>query len=1147
MQIDAATAASSTLSNVISLGGSNSATLNTTGSNAIILSNAITFGGGGDNLTTTGTAPLTLGTLALQPVGDTLTQNATGTVTVNAITGSGVSGDFLTVAGTGTGNFSLPNASPLDTEPTIIATTGTGTVGLGNSTALGSGGVTVNSGTIQAISAGVTLANPLTFGPGAAVTFTGANSLGLTNIVLNGNNSIAVTGAGGTTINGNISGAGPTDSLTILGTGTLNLSAAETDTDGQTTILSQTGAGTLNVATSNALGGATGGGVTLTTGTLAASAAGVSLPNALSYSNNGAVTIGGTNAITLSGSITTQGTDTLTAADTGGVTLSGGTTGGGTLNLVFGAGDAATIGGSNVFGIAGVTLNGNNTLTVSDSAGTTISGNIGNTASTDTLTLAGNQTLNLPNTNTDTNKTVLTGGVIVNVGTSTSLGTGGVTLTSGTIEASTGGVNLANPLTFSAAGAATIGGTNALTLSGTLTLSGIDTLTVSNTGGTTITNNIGGSGTLVLAGNQTLNLPNTNTDTNPTTLSGGVIVDIGTATSLGSGTINVTNGTLTPTTGMTLANPLTYTGTAPDTLILGGASALVLSGPITLSGADTLNISDTGGVTITGTIGTGSLTLAGTQALSLPNADANAVAITLSGPTITLGTPTSLGTGTIIIGLGNGTIQSGAGAMILANPVTFVAGGTGTLGGSGAFTLTGTITPVGAGDTLNITDTGGVTITGLIGAGSLAFGGTQTLNLPTVDPNAAAITLNGPTVNVSNAYSLGTGTITLDAGTLVSITTPLNFVNAVALGPNATVTFGGTNAFTFTGIVAPTSGTDTFTINNGADAFTGVIGATATALVFVGPGALTLSNANTFTGGVTLNGIVATVGNNAAFGSGPLTLVNADTIQSTAAVTLPNAVNFNTGSALTVAGTQNITSTGIWSSQTAGAGSVLLTDTGILALQGNNTFSGSFVLNAGTLAISGASGMDPNVTSIFVNAQATFLIDDSTINLNNGWVSRPAPRPALTLAGGTFTLNGNTGGTTEVLGNITLDSGFSTFNLTKGAGGNLTLNANALNLAAPTAGSAQLINFVTPATGPLTGANPGNQLIFASGPAINNGILNYATVTVTGTSYDFASVDGAGNLLIYAGYTATSLGAGGITNSSVVKISQRRDDPARAR
>ena len=93
LQIDSSASGSSALANTVTDVAAASSTIKTTGSNAVILSSATSFAGNGTlTVTSTGTSSLTLSTLALPTTGpatDTLTQNASTALTVNAVTDDG--------------------------------------------------------------------------------------------------------------------------------------------------------------------------------------------------------------------------------------------------------------------------------------------------------------------------------------------------------------------------------------------------------------------------------------------------------------------------------------------------------------------------------------------------------------------------------------------------------------------------------------------------------------------------------------------------------------------------------------------------------------------------------------------------------------------------------------------------------------------------------------------------------------------------------------------------------------------------------------------------------------------------------------------------------------------------------------------------
>ena len=319
------------------------------------------------------------------------------------------------------------------------------------------------------------------------------------------------------------------------------------------------------------------------------------------------VTIAGANALTLtptSGNAiidtvgSNTGTDLISAALTQTANLNVAFSGGSlnASNLTFASNATDTITGTSPVTLGTVKLNGADVLSVGNTGGgTTLTGNITNTAGTDTLTVSGAGVLNLPNAITDANGTTLSGGTL-NVGNNAAPGASALTLTSGTIEASTAGIVLANPLTFNATGSLTIGGPTALGFSGGVTLSGANIITDNNSL-TTFSGVIGPataqSLTLTTTGAGTVALTGANTFTGGVTLTSGVIVNAGNAAAFALGTITATSGTILASAAVTLANPLTFS--AGGSLTIGGTNAVTLStNAITLNGTNTLTLNDAG-------------------------------------------------------------------------------------------------------------------------------------------------------------------------------------------------------------------------------------------------------------------------------------------------------------------------------------------------------------------------------------------------------------------------------------------------------------------------------------------------------------------------------------------------------------------------
>ena len=404
---------------------------------------------------------------------------------------------------------------------------------------------------------------------------------------------------------------------------------------------------------------------------------------------------------------------------------------------------------------------------------------------------------------------------------------------------------------------------------------------------------------------------------------------------------------------------------------------------------------------------------------------------------------------------------------------------------------------------------------------------------------SAAVVLSGGTMQLdaaATAASTLANAVSVNAAASSTLTT--TGINGISL-PNA-VTFGGSNDnLTVTGPAPLTLGT--LSLANGGDTFTqngtgivtvnAITGSLGQALTLAGTGTVALPNASAGDAAPTiLSEATVVVGDSSSLGSGDITVAGADTLQATNAVTLANNFTINSSSTLTVSGANNITLAGVVSSESAGAGSLVMAGSGTLALQGVNTFSGDVTASTGTIAVS-ASGTDVGVTSFTVDANATLLVDNSVTNVNNRLGTSSASAAALNLAGGTFTLNGNaTAATTEQVADITVQSGYSTVNLNKGAGGTLSLGANTLAANTTLTGVAPFVNLV----GALTGSSPGDQLNFTTNPTLTNGILPYATVT-NGANYDFATV-ATNSLAAFAAYDATTLGAVTGTNTAVVKL-----------
>ncbi len=265
------------------------------------------------------------------------------------------------------------------------------------------------------------------------------------------------------------------------------------------------------------------------------------------------------------------------------------------------------------------------------------------------------------------------------------------------------------------------------------------------------------------------------------------------------------------------------------------------------------------------------------------------------------------------------------------------------------------------------------------GADTLAAAGSGTLTLSGVNTYSAGTTLSLGQLDINNARAVGTGALTINGGTIDNTSGA-----AVAYSSNITQTWGGD--FTFLGSNSLSMGTGavtfganrTVTVSAGTLTEGGIIGG-AFSLTKAGTGTLTLSGANTFSGGTTLSAGQLNINNAKAVGSGTFT-INGGTIDNTngGAITLSNnnaqtwggdftfvgsnALNLGTGT-VTLGSSRVVTVSG--STLTAGGAigdggngySLTKSGAGTLALTASDSYSGGALINAGVLSFAnGALG-----------------------------------------------------------------------------------------------------------------------------------------------------------------------------------------------
>jgi autotransporter-associated beta strand protein len=798
----------------------------------------------------------------------------------------------------------------------------------------------------------------------------------------------------------------------------------------------------------------------------------------------------GAGNLTLSGVNTYTGTTTITA---GTLTLQGGSAIADASNLTIGASgqltllNSETIGGLN--GSGNVNLNGN-TLT-SGAFNDTFHLFSGVISGTGGFVKAGSDPQYLSGDNTYTGLTQVQSGSLL-------LGFGGTTGSIAGNAQINGGAALFFNRSNAYAYAGNISGAGAISHAGTgtTTLSGINTYT----GDTVI-----GNGVLAASGGTAIG------DTSAVNVSTSGRFDLLSSETIGSLAGNgntVLNGN-TLTTGGNNAST-TYSG------VMSGAGGLTKlgTGTFTLSGANAYT-----GATA---INAGTLTVANASALGVNSAVTVANAATLAlNSNLTIGSlagtgDTTLGVNTLTTGGNNASttyagVMSGAGGLTKTGVGTFFLTGENTYAG-GTQVNSGSLILSNGGDVQGNVNVSGAGVFGFQKSSAYTFGGTVSgTNMAKF--GSGTVTLAAANTNTFTAVHEGTLTVS-GSGTFggpnVTISMPGPFAPA-------TLDLGGTTqsiralAMDFDPANAVTNGTliatDQFVIGRGA--YSANLGGAAS-MFKSGTGTATLSGNNTFTGGTTINNGTLVLQGGAAIADLSAVVVNpSGTLQLANNETVGNLSGFGSvnlgANVLTLGGNNANASMG--GTITGAGGKLIKNGSGILALSGNNTFTGGIDIFGGGISLqtNTAAGTGPITTfgsiidyanGIDVATPIVLSSNDTQLQQIGGAATQSGPiseiggsRPLEKIGGGNVTLSG----ANTFTGPMTITDG--TLTVTGGS---------ALSDTSPTilAASGTLAVTGSETIGALSGSG---ALNLGSGATLTTGVNNTSTI-FTGAS------SGAGNL-----------------------------------
>ena len=988
------------------------------------------------------TGTMTVGGL-LSIAGGTVTagtvSQSTGNLTLSAgITFSGTAANTrLTTTGantiTFTGNWTNTSAPTLTINAgTTLKTTGTVTLCVTNGMTW-PGKLWVSSGTTS-----LALANTIT--GTTQVTSTLQNTSGATAKIFVGAvtldsgstfNMSVVTAAtaefrngiinnGATTFTSGSTTTFSTNSQSISGTGTANMTLNATTTSANVTLTNNYTGNSISLSS-----------LVITGGAITANS-GLSLSDGTTTTLSGSLTVGA-NASTgaFSDTITLNGTATLTVGTTATFTIPTTTVSGAKEGIIAASGASGTVtingtttvnGGATGTQFCGIDLSlGTNALTT---AAVTLTGGAAGTASlimgTGALTINGAVTFGTAGN--ITRSVITTGASIITLNNSTFGANGTLSIASATLNTS-GTTALNGAYTFPnlnvLSDTTTMGGV-AITITGQTSISG--TLNTSSATGTKTFGSAATNGLVTVNSGGTFNFSAFGT---PLTFYGGITMASG-ATAFTMLTTNVV------TFGSGLGNAQTISGDVDMTF-----------GAVSIGNSEILTNASTATVTM--------------QSLAIPSPGAIANGLSLSdlSTTTVTGAITMAGVGgsqseTITM---NGSANLNAGSMSVAASTTAFDNGVICNGGTGTLTVTGalgvTAGTIAGGDSLLAMDTCTLVVNGL----TTITGGTNGIasisaSTGTLDFNAGitfATTLAQARITTSGAANIYfTGTMT-GLGILSGINSATNIytqgvttINAAYTFPNLTVSTGTT-----------TLGTGTITVSNGLSVSSGAI-LKFGAFAFTSSGTTTVDGAincpaatcaglKTFTGAVTVNS-GGSFDLSQAVTTGPTTSFGSD-------ITVASGGTFNTG----IAGTTN---TFTANSTLSGGGAMTFAGTAANATTINSgvlvTNSNTDTVTFGVLTLaSGATGLSlsdlstttvTGLLSMAANATATNtnIAMNGTANLNAGTFTITAPTSTGTTnvtcnaGSGTFTVTGaittagnatSTGTTNMLMDSCNLSSG----------------------------------------------------------------------------------------------------------------------------
>ena len=498
--------------------------------------------------------------------------------------------------------------------------------------------------------------------------------------------------------------------------------------------------------------------------------------------------------------------------------------------------------------------------------------------------------------------------------------------------------------------------------------------------------------------------------------------------------------------------------------------------------------------------------------------NAQTVATTGTGANRTL-TLQGSNTGTI-----QGVIQDNgvSGAGVGTATVSLVKAGAGTWNLNGANTYTGS-TLVSSG-TLNLNGTiagSSVTVNGanfyesstgsISGASVTLTASNATVTLAGSNTYGGATTISGGILNLQNSSALGTGTATMTSnavlqlqsgsgiqvgnvifnlagsgigndGALRNISGSNTYSGALSLATDSRINSDSGTLYITSGSTA--LGNSILTVGGAGNTVIGsILSGSGGRLTKDGPGVLTLTASNSYTGVTDLSAGTLSIGDGTAGHDA--------SIASSSGINLENSF-------VTLVYNLSSTATRTYSNVIYGQGSLTLSGSGSLTLAGTNTFTGNTLVTGGVLTLG------------------------NSLALQNSVLNTASAAGSITLGGTTATFGGLTGGGS--LGSIINNYGtLSTLTLNNQDGINSIYSGNITNGAAG-------MNLVKSGSGTqtLSGSNS-----YTGATTVSGGTLVVGGSNALGTGDSISSLVMNGGSLDLGGYTVTVTGSGLIGSGTI--------------